>query len=162
MKGFAFIGQAMPKPPYPDRPFGRTKLYSWFESIGVSEEYIKKYFSFSAVVSYFPGSKHGSHIVPSDKEIAAERPVLKVFLNKVKPDVIIPVGKLAINECLQQKIISLEEVVGKEYFADPFGLMGIKKIIIPLPHPSGASTWFYQKNNKELLGKALLLLKSEL
>jgi uracil-DNA glycosylase len=162
MKSFAFVGQAMPKPPYPDQPFGRTKLYLWFESIGISEEYITNYFHFSALVSYFPGSKNGSHIVPSEKDILAELPLLKTFLDKTKPDVIVPIGKLAIGECLQQKIKSLEDIIGNKYFVDAFGLLGIPKTIIPLPHPSGASTWFYQDKNKKLLHKALLLLKSEL
>lgn len=162
MKKIAFIGQAMPKPPYPDKPFGRTHLYTWFESIGVTDKHIQDNFTFSAIVSYFPGSKNGSHIVPSESEILKERPNLIKFLLTTMPDVVVPVGKLAIGECLKQKVESLNNFIGEKYMVDPFGVMGSSKIVIPLPHPSGASSWFYKEENKRLLGKALNLIKTEL
>jgi uracil-DNA glycosylase len=158
MKKTAFIGQAMPKPPYPERPFGRTKLYDWFKEVGINEIN----FYYSAIVSYFPGVKNGSHIVPSKKDIETERPLLENFLLEIDPDIIVPIGKLAISECLCEEINSLNDVIGKKYFVKPFGLLNRFKVIIPLPHPSGASAWYYTPTNKKLLYQALQLLKEEI
>jgi hypothetical protein len=35
-------------------------------------------------------------------------------------------------------------------------------MVIPLPHPSGASSWFYQNDNKKLLDRAIQLIGTEL
>jgi hypothetical protein len=35
-------------------------------------------------------------------------------------------------------------------------------VVIPLPHPSGASSWIHQANHPQLLDRALELLEAEL
>jgi uracil-DNA glycosylase len=163
MKRVAFVGQAMPKPPFPDKPFGRTHLYKWFEAVGISEEIINTQFFFAAVVSYFPGAVKGKgHLVPTPAEIEAERPVLKKFLDDTSPDIIVPIGKISIQEALNVKNPLMHEYIGKSFTGKPFNLMAEEKLIIPLPHPSGASTWFFKEENKVLLQEALRLLKENL
>jgi uracil-DNA glycosylase len=161
MKKVLFIGQAPPKTTI-DRPFGRTKLYSWFESIEISEEYIQNYFYFGALINYFPGLNHKSHKEPSKEEILAEKPKLINFIKEVNPDIYIPVGKLAIQSVLNLENIKLEELIGKSFSINPHDCLGKEIRVIPLPHPSGASTWFYKPENKILLQKALQFLKQSL
>ncbi len=158
------VGQAMPKPPYPPRPFGRTKLYSWFAQARIPESYIKANFHFGALVSFYPGSRNGNHIVPDHATITRERPQLIRKLNKINPDIILPVGKLAITYALSTSpdCRSLTDCVGRSFVQRPFGWGDSDKLIIPLPHPSGASTWFYTDTNKQLLEQALQILRASL
>jgi uracil-DNA glycosylase len=161
MKKVALIGQAPPKVD-PERPFGRTKLYPWLNSVGIDFDIIDKYFIFSAVIDYFPGlNKNKGHAVPTPDQIRESRPRLKKLLLDFNPDIVVPIGKLSISECLGEEVV-LEDVIGKEFLNDPYNVFGIKKIIIPLPHPSGASTWIYQKENSKLLNEALNLLKKQI
>jgi len=162
MKKVLIIGQAMPKPPYPKQPFGRTKLYIWLSSINITQDIIDNSFEFGALVSYFPGSKNGSHLVPTKQMIKDDMPQLKRQCNTFKPDILIPVGKLAIQYALQIEKISLKDCIGRKYFRKPFGLYNSEISIIPLPHPSGASSWFYNEENKKLLNKALEVLKDSI
>lgn len=55
MKRIMFIGQAMPrlKRDLHDWP----SLNIWLYSIGLTNDKIKKYFFYSALVDYFPGAK---------------------------------------------------------------------------------------------------------
>jgi len=39
-------------------------------------------------------------------------------------------------------------------------IYGKKRDVIPIPHPSGASTWFKREPGKSLLAKALKLLSN--
>jgi hypothetical protein len=41
-------------------------------------------------------------------------------------------------------------------------MLGREVATIPLPHPSGASTWVFKPKNKILLNQAVCLLKKEL
>jgi uracil-DNA glycosylase len=65
------------------------------------------------------------------------------------PQVVVPVGGLAIKELLGMKRLS--EAVGETFVRD-----GI--VYVPLPHPSGASTWLNDATNKERLARALAAL----
>jgi uracil-DNA glycosylase len=72
----------------------------------------------------------------------------------LRPTLVLPVGRLAISEVLGREA-PLAEVVGKglrrEYH-------GVEADVIPLPHPSGASTWFKVEPGKTLLARALALV----
>jgi uracil-DNA glycosylase len=159
MKRVYFIGQAPPRTD-PSRPFGRSKLYGWLESIGIGLDLVDSYFSFGALVGHFPGSKNGSHKLPTPAEIKDYLPEFKEKLLEVNPDIVIPVGKLSICYCLGREQIKLEEEIGKIYQIDPYAMLGRKITVIPFPHPSGASSWYYKEANKPKLAKALQLLKT--
>ena len=74
-------------------------------------------------------------------------------LELLRPDLIVPVGGLALYRLLG--IRSLTEAIGKSYLRDD-------AIVIPLPHPSGASAWLNDDANRARLGKALTHVRREL
>src|SRR4030042_2338441 len=160
MKKVIFVGQAMPR--YKSNLHDWPSLNSWLYSIGLGNGQIKENFYYSALVDYFPGAKNGSHRVPSSSEIKKERRRLAKTIKDFNPKIVVTIGKLSLSNCLQQKIMLLDKFVGKIFRADPYGLLGRTVIIIPFPHPSGASTWHRKQANKKLLKKALGLLKENL
>ncbi len=126
-------------------PAGK-RLAGWFERAGVSREEIY----LSAIARCFPGkAKGGGDLVPSRAMIRNCRPHLEREIELLKPEVVVPVGGLAIKELLG--VGRLSEVIGKIIVRD-----GI--VYVPLPHPSGASTWLNRPENKERLVVALGLL----
>jgi uracil-DNA glycosylase len=74
-------------------------------------------------------------------------------LRILRPKLIVPVGGLAIRQLL--RITGLAECVGKRY-----ELNGA--VVLPLPHPSGASGWLNAPANRELTDCAARLIRSEL
>ena len=71
----------------------------------------------------------------------------------MQPKLIVPVGKLAISQYLP--VNKLVDVIGKKILLK---FNGVEVDLIPLPHPSGASTWHRMSPGKELLAQALALL----
>jgi len=74
-------------------------------------------------------------------------------LELLRPDLIVTVGGLALRQLLG--IGALTDAIGKSYEHDG-------AIVIPLPHPSGASGWLNDRANRARLGKALTHVKREL
>lgn len=74
-------------------------------------------------------------------------------LELVRPDLIVTVGVLALKRMLG--ISSLTAAIGKSYTRGD-------AIVIPLPHPSGASGWLNDATNRARLGKALTHVRREL
>lgn len=156
MKKVMFVGQAMPR--LKRDPHDWPTLNNWLYSIGLSDTLIRSNFFYSALVDYFPGAKNGSHLVPTEEEIVKERKRLQKQLTDFNPEVVVTVGKLSIEKCLGINIKLLSDVIGKSYQVDPYMLFGKKVLVIPLPHPSGASTWRHNVSNKILLSQSLQLL----
>lgn len=141
------------------RPFGWTAgktLFQWFESIGVKEEEFRATVYMAAVGRCFPGKnpKGSGDRVPNKEEIKNCSHWLQKEYEILQPKLIIPIGKLAIEQYLDFK--RLTEVVGVQHRQ---ALAGQIVDIIPLPHPSGLSTWFRTEPGKHLLQEALLLIK---
>jgi uracil-DNA glycosylase len=139
------------------RPFAWTAgktLFKWFTSIDVKEDHFRENVYMSAMCRCFPGKKaKGGDRVPSSSEINTCSKWLNKELELLKPELVIPVGKLAITELLKLKKQSkLSDIIGKEYTQN---IHGHDTRIIPLPHPSGASTWHTTEPGKTLLQKAL-------
>ncbi len=153
------VGQAPGvKEPLLGRPFAWTAgktLFRWIEaSLGWNEDEARRRIYFAAVCRCFPGKNpRGGDRVPDDAEIAACSHWLRRELAILRPQLVLPVGKLAISRFLE--FSSLAEVVGRRWTADSHGWSGD---VIPLPHPSGASTWHRMEPGKSLLGKSLRLL----
>jgi uracil-DNA glycosylase len=74
-------------------------------------------------------------------------------LKLIRPQLIVPVGGLAIRELLG--ISGLANCVGRR-----FELEGA--VAIPLPHPSGASGWLNAPANRELTARAAKLVRRDL
>src|SRR5205814_746694 len=75
----------------------------------------------------------------------------------LRPELVIPVGTLAIAEVLGPGAATakLTEVVGIQKRAT---YHGVEVDVIALPHPSGASTWHKVEPGKKLLARALRLV----
>ena len=153
------VGQAPGvKEPQLQRPFAWTAgktLFKWFNSIGLDEEDFRQKVYMSAVCRCFPGKNpKGGDRVPSKEEILRCSQWLNAEIELLKPELLIPVGKLAISQYLPCE--KLKEVIGKVHYLD---IAGRKIDVIPLPHPSGASTWHRMEPGKTLLKDALNNIK---
>lgn len=157
-----FIGQAPPRIK-DEIPFGRTQLYRWLATVGISQEEALRDFAYTALVPVFPGMKGRSHRPPNADEILAHRSELLRRVAEWQPRVIVPVGILSARQILHDEELLLQQVVGRRFESVPFNepLLG-QKIIIPFPHPSGASAWVYQQDNAALLAEALKLFAKEI
>lgn len=141
------------------RPFawtaGRT-LFRWMEqALGLSEEAFRARVYMAAVARCFPGkAKGGGDRRPDGEEISNCRRFLSREVELLRPQLVLPVGTLAIEQVLGEKA-PLAEVVGqlrrRRYH-------GVEVDVLCLPHPSGASTWHKKEPGKTLLAKALRLL----
>lgn len=139
------------------RPFAWTAgktLFKWFESIGVDEQRFRQQVYMSAVCRCFPGkSPKGGDRVPNAGEIKKCSRWLNKEIKLLQPKLIVPVGKLAISQYLA--VNKLVDAIGKKF---ELNINGVAMEMIPLPHPSGASTWHRMSPGKELLAQALDLL----
>jgi uracil-DNA glycosylase len=70
--------------------------------------------------------------------------------------VIIPIGGLAISKFLGNDS-TMTDLIGQQFERDG-GAGRASAIIVPLPHPSGASQWFNVPENKVRLARALEIL----
>ncbi|MET0052609.1 MAG: uracil-DNA glycosylase family protein [Candidatus Thiodiazotropha sp.] len=136
------------------KPFAWTAgktLFNWFSGIGLDESAFRQRIYMAAVCRCFPGKKpKGGDRVPDATEIDQCRHWLEREISLLQPRLIIPVGKLAILQFLQSE--RLVEVVGHTHHVR---LDQQEVDIIPLPHPSGASTWHRTEPGKTLLADAL-------
>lgn len=141
------------------KPFAWTAgktLFKWFERIGLDEENFRKRVYMAAVCRCFPGKNpKGGDRVPSPAEIDNCAGWLQAEIDLLKPDLILPVGKLAISQLLPVK--KLDEVTGKLHSVT---FHGHRAEAIPLPHPSGASTWHRTEPGRALLESALTILQN--
>ncbi len=153
------VGQAPgPREGAFQKPFawtaGRT-LFKWFEeACGASEEAVRANIYFAAVARCFPGkAKGGGDRRPDAAEIARCQKFLLQETTILKPELVILVGTLAIEQVLPKT--KLVDVVGKKLRAT---YHGIEVDVICLPHPSGASSWPKVEPGKTLLARALKLI----
>ncbi|MBP6920782.1 MAG: uracil-DNA glycosylase family protein [Candidatus Omnitrophica bacterium] len=150
------VGQAPgDKEPKLGRPFAWTAgktLFNWFyEAAGMSEAQFRSAVYMAAVCRCFPGkSPAGGDRVPSPQEVLNCGRWLERELDILRPDLVIPVGKLAIAQFLPLQ--KLDQVIGQAF---PVTRGGHCFDVIPLPHPSGASPWHRIEPGKSLLKKAL-------
>jgi uracil-DNA glycosylase len=140
------------------KPFAWTAgktMFKWFERIGLDEEAFRQRVYMAAVCRCFPGKNpKGGDRVPSPVEIGHCSAWLQAEVDLLKPDLILPVGKLAISQLMH--VNKLNDVIGKVHEVD---FHGHRTQAIPLPHPSGASTWHRKEPGITLLESALTLLQ---
>jgi uracil-DNA glycosylase len=137
---------------------GRT-LFSWFQRAGIDEATARETIYISAVTRCFPGphpSGRGDR-VPSREEQSKCGDWLENELQIIKPSLVIPVGRLAIERFLPK--LPLSDLIGTRRLVDH---AGGQSAVIPLPHPSGASSWIYESENRALVDRAIELIAVEL
>lgn len=158
------VGQAPgPREASLGQPFAWTAgktLFKWFASLGVEEAIFRQRVYMAAAIRCFPGKIPGKtgDRKPSPSEIETCAVHRKTELTLLQPELVIPVGRLAIE--LFVECPSLDEVIGKrfagkrllaEHRADGFD-------VIPLPHPSGLSRWIQTPRGKAKVKRALRLI----
>jgi uracil-DNA glycosylase len=141
------------------RPFAWTAgktLFRWLaRATGADEETARARIYISAVVRCFPGkTSGGGDRVPTADECALWRGFIAREVEILRPRLVVPVGRLAIQEVLGHTE-PIAAVVGRALRTH---FHGVDVDVIPLPHPSGASTWFKMEPGRTLLEDALRLL----
>jgi uracil-DNA glycosylase len=157
------VGQAPGKVEIDSRkPFagraGKT-LFRWLEQAGLDEGEARERIYISAMTRCFPGphpSGRGDR-VPSTQELELCRSWLEGELALIRPRLIIPVGKLAIGYFLGER--PLDETVGRSHQVKH---IGGPSLVVPLPHPSGASSWIHAPGHRELVDRALAIIAVEM
>ena len=150
------VGQAPgDKEPKLGRPFAWTAgktLFKWFAvATGWTEERVRDRIYFAAVCRCFPGKRpEGGDRVPAPDEIDRCADWLEREFELLRPELVLPVGKLAIARFLGER--PLVETIGRVF---PIIHQGRALDCIPLPHPSGASTWHRMEPGRTLLHRAL-------
>ena len=141
-------------------PAGR-RLFRWLAQAGFDETEFRATQAMVAITRCYPGphpSGRGDR-VPTRAEQALCAPWLEAELALIQPRVLIPIGALAIGRFLgdernpvsARNRVSMTDLIGGRFERDG-------RIIVPLPHPSGASQWFNAPENKVRLAQALEVL----
>ncbi|MEO0079363.1 MAG: uracil-DNA glycosylase family protein [candidate division WOR-3 bacterium] len=136
-----------------NRPFAGSagkRLFSWLGRAGFAEEQFRSSCYITAVMKCFPGKGARGDLKPNQQQLANCAPWLEQELTLVRPEVLIPVGQMAIERFLGK--VRLDEVVGKRFIRK---VGGRKVVVIPLPHPSGASVWLNRPESQERVNRAL-------
>jgi uracil-DNA glycosylase len=130
---------------------GRT-LRRWLQ---LDEDEFYAAFYCASVTRCYPGKAPSGR---GDRTPTPEEQKLCSFwreweLRLIEPKLIVPVGGLAARRLLG--LASVSESVGRRYEHDG-------AVVIPLPHPSGASSWLNSPANRELVERAAALVREEL
>ena len=153
------VGQAPgTKEPVLGRPFAWTAgktLFGWFHrACGMSEAEFRATIYMAAVCRCFPGKNAaGGDRVPDAGEIVRCTRWLHAEIALLRPALVIPIGKLAIQQFTA--FDKLTDVIGKKL---PVTFGGHAFEIVPLPHPSGASPWHRMEPGRTLLAQALQII----
>jgi uracil-DNA glycosylase len=130
---------------------GKT-LRRWLE---LEEDEFYETFYCASVTRCYPGrppSGRGDRTpTPHEQELCSFWKDWELEL--LRPRLIVPVGGLAIRRLLG--ISGLAECVGRRYELN-------QAVAVPLPHPSGASSWLNSPANRELTTQAAALVRQEL
>lgn len=128
-----------------------AELRRWLGRAGIGEIELPYR---TAITKCFPGkaATGAGDRRPSPPEIALCAPWLEAELALVRPEIILLVGTLAIDRLWGKAALS--DVVGRSKRSPALN----DALLIPLPHPSGASRWLNDPANKDRLERALRLL----
>jgi len=123
--------------------------------LAMDEEDFYATFYCASVTRCYPGrapSGRGDRTpTPGEQELCAFWSEWELRL--LRPRLIVPVGGLAIQRLLGIK--GLASCIGRRYELDGAA-------VVPLPHPSGASSWLNLPANRELTAAAAKLVRTEL
>ena len=139
-----------------ERPFNAgsgKRLFDWLGQAGIGEDWFRSTQYMTSVTKCYPGrqpSGSGDR-VPSRREQQLCRVYLDQEIRLVDPQIIIPIGRLAIN-LFYSKNLKLNQIIGTQINTNG-------RWIIPLPHSSGASRWHQISENRQLISRAIDLIK---
>src|SRR6267378_3083841 len=126
-----------------------AELRRWLADAGIDEAHLPYR---TAITKCFPGkaASGAGDRRPSPSEVALCAAWLDAELALVRPKVVLLVGTLAIERFWGR--VPLSDVVGRSRRDGD-------RVLIPLPHPSGASRWLNAPENRERLRRALALVR---
>jgi uracil-DNA glycosylase len=138
------------------RPFNAgsgSRLFKWLAEAGIEENWFRATQYMSSVTKCYPGRTNSGSgdRVPSHAEQKLCRPYLDEEITLINPELIIPIGRLAIG-LYYPKGLALTKIIGTQKQIDD-------RWIVPLPHPSGASRWHQEEANRALIQKAITLIQ---
>ncbi len=139
------------------RPFNAgsgKRLFEWLGKAGIEENWFRSSQYMSSVTKCYPGRVEGGSgdRVPTKEEQALCRPFLDEEIRLGNPQLIIPIGRLAIGLFFPKKL-KLTEIIGTQKQLEN------NNWVVPLPHSSGASRWHQIAENRLLIDKAIGLIK---
>ncbi|HEX9094712.1 MAG TPA: uracil-DNA glycosylase family protein [Candidatus Dormibacteraeota bacterium] len=137
-------------------------LMAWMERAGfASEDQVRRRVYMTSITKCFPGKgTGGGDRRPSRVEVDLCRPHLDRQLALIKPQLLILVGGLAHERFLPGR--PLDALVGRVFDLSGKALSNrtqVRPLLVPLPHPSGASRWLNAAENRLLLERALRRLR---
>ncbi len=140
------------------RPFNAgsgKRLFQWLAQAGIDETWFRTTQYMTSVTKCYPGPSKsgGGDRVPSRAEQRLCRPFLDGEISIVSPSLIIPVGRLAIG-LFYPKSLKLTEIIGTSKVQEG-------RVIVPLPHSSGASRWHQSSDNRLLIQQAIDLIAGQ-
>jgi uracil-DNA glycosylase len=140
------------------RPFNAgagKRLFQWLGQAGIDETWFRTTQYMTSVTKCYPGRAKGGSgdRVPSRAEQKLCHPFLEEECLLVDPEVILPIGRLAIG-LFYPKTMKLTEIIGTQKQTES----GVW--VIPLPHSSGASRWHQTAENRALIEQAIQLIKA--
>ena len=146
----------------PSQGRSRNVVMRWLMLAGfASEEDARRNIYMTSVTKCFPGKgSGGGDRRPSRAEVELCRPHLDHQLALIKPSLLILVCGLSHERFLPGR--PLDALVGRVFDSagrEVSGRSGALPLLVPLPHPSGASRWLNQPENRALLDRALRRLR---
>ena len=138
------------------RPFNAgsgSRLFQWLSAANIDEDWFRTTQYMTSVTKCYPGrgNSGSGDRVPSRAEQKLCRPYLDQEITIIDPQLIIPVGRLAIGIFYSPKL-PLNQIIGTKTQVDG-------RWIVPLPHPSGASRWHQTESNRALVRQAVGLIR---
>ncbi|MGH2500008.1 MAG: uracil-DNA glycosylase family protein [Candidatus Limnocylindria bacterium] len=126
-------------------------LRRWLADAGIGEERLPYR---TSITKCFPGkaASGSGDRRPSPAEITLCAPWLERELALLRPRIVLLVGTLATERLWGR--VPLKEAVGRSRDDGD-------RILIPLPHPSGASRWLNDEAHRRRLARALAILRRE-
>jgi len=139
------------------RPFNAgagKRLFQWLARAGIDEDWFRETQYMTSITKCYPGRAKGGSgdRVPSRAEQKLCSPFLNREIQLVSPEVIIPIGRLAVS-LFYPKSMKLTDIIGTQKQIDSGAW------VIPLPHSSGASRWHQTTENRALIEKGIELIK---
>jgi uracil-DNA glycosylase len=126
-----------------------------------SETQARRQIYLTSVTKCFPGKgTGGGDRRPSRTEVDLCRSHLDRQLALIRPELLILVGGLSHERFLPGR--PLDALVGRVFDLSGRAVSGrgrVRPLLVPLPHPSGASRWLNAVENRLLLDRALRRLR---
>jgi uracil-DNA glycosylase len=135
-------------------------LMRWLIRAGFSSEaQARRQIYITSITKCFPGKEDGGgDRRPSRAEVTLCKSHLDRQLALIKPELLILVGGLAHERFLPGR--SLNDLVGRVFDVSGTEVRRLARpLLVPLPHPSGASRWLNDAGNRALLDRALRRLR---